>query len=97
MSLLFDTHFTTFRYSIFYLTCLVAREQAAKVKLGKFSSGIYDDDDIPAGPFGLRTDNNTPSNWKFAILGCGSNAFGQLFVDGKLGKVRRCGYCFHLG
>jgi hypothetical protein len=42
---------------------------------------------LQAGPFARPTGNvslhqNAPDNWKFAVVGCGSNGFGQLFVNG---------------
>jgi hypothetical protein len=61
------------------------RDNAAKLKLGRLSSAVvHDDEDVFAGPFGQRQNNNKPSNWKFAVVGCGSNAFGQIFVDGTM-------------
>jgi hypothetical protein len=60
----------------------IYRANAAKLKLGKFSSTMDDDLDMPSGPFGRKDASSLPTNWKFALVGCGSNAFGQLNVDG---------------
>jgi hypothetical protein len=60
-------------------------DSAAKAKLGRISSKVYGDDvEIPSGPFGqVPCRGDRSSNWKFAIVGCGSNGFGQIYVDGK--------------
>jgi hypothetical protein len=59
---------------------------------------------LQAGPFARPTGNvslhqNAPDNWKFAVVGCGSNGFGQLYVNGNecgckgvCGCVCMCGW-----
>lgn len=53
---------------------------SSKTRLGRFHSS-NDEEALETSVGYGETTSSLPKNWKYALVGCGSNAFGQLYMD----------------